>query len=144
MGKTYTAEEIVRHNHSESLWIVIHGSVYDLTNFYRKHPGGEDVLLDLAGKDGTECFNSIGHSFEAITLRDTYKIGEMKRDMNLDGPDREAESESKESVEESQDEDWQAREQYEMEKEEKERKSFVPLIGVMVVIYAFIVYYVWF
>lgn len=86
MSKIYTAEEIARHNHNEDLWLVIHGSVYNLTKFYKEHPGGEEVLLQLAGKNGSKCFDSIGHSDEAIMLRDTFKIGELQEGAELDAP----------------------------------------------------------
>jgi cytochrome b involved in lipid metabolism len=62
MSQKYTAEEIKSHNNSDDLWIVLHGKVYDLTKFLKEHPGGEEVLLNLAGKDGTTCFDDIGHS----------------------------------------------------------------------------------
>lgn len=86
MTTIYMSNEIARHDHDKDLWIVIHGDVYDLTKFYKEHPGGEEVLLKLAGKDGSECFDSIGHSFEAITLRNTFKIGEMEENGILEKP----------------------------------------------------------
>lgn len=30
-----------------------------------QHPGGEEVLLDQAGKDGSESFEDVGHSSDA-------------------------------------------------------------------------------
>jgi cytochrome b involved in lipid metabolism len=73
----YTTEEVAPHNNLQDLWIIIHGNVYDLTLFLPEHPGGEEVLLALAGQDGTECFESIGHSDEAKQLREKFKIGEI-------------------------------------------------------------------
>lgn len=75
MSKTFTAEEVAKHNHAKDLWIVYEKGVYDVTKFLSEHPGGEEVLLNLAGQDATQCFNDIGHSGEAVQLRETYKIG---------------------------------------------------------------------
>ncbi|XP_032675937.1 cytochrome b5-like [Odontomachus brunneus] len=140
MEKIYKAEEIVRNNHSKSLWIVIHGSVYNLTEFCKEHPGGEEVLLELAGKDGSKCFDSIGHSVEAIRLRDCLKIGEMEKGAILEEP--EAKPVTKASIDQSKLDDQRQKQDEEEQKEED--KSFIPLIAAAVVIYAFIVYYIWF
>lgn len=73
----YTIDEVALHNNYQDLWVIIHGNVYNLTSFFTEHPGGEEVLLALAGQDGTECFDSIGHSDEAKLLREKFKIGEV-------------------------------------------------------------------
>ena len=36
---------------------MINGSIYDITPFVDEHPGGEEVLLDVAGQDATEAFD---------------------------------------------------------------------------------------
>ena len=61
--KIYSLDEIAKHNDASSLWIVLNDKVYDVTEFADEHPGGGDVLLDVAGrKDATESFNDVGHS----------------------------------------------------------------------------------
>lgn len=62
MTQQYTVEEVKRHNEAGNLWLVLHGNVYDLTQFLKEHPGGEEVLINLGGQDGTHCFEDIGHS----------------------------------------------------------------------------------
>jgi hypothetical protein len=42
-----------------------------------KHPGGEEVLLEQAGKEATEHFEDVGHSTDARDLMKKYKIGEL-------------------------------------------------------------------
>ncbi|KFM74691.1 Cytochrome b5, partial [Stegodyphus mimosarum] len=75
--KTYTLEEIAEHNNKKSVWILIHSNVYDVTKFLEEHPGGEEVLLEQAGKHATEAFEDIGHSTDARELMKQYKIGEL-------------------------------------------------------------------
>jgi L-lactate dehydrogenase (cytochrome) len=44
---------------ADDLWIVIHGKVYDLTNFLPEHPGGPRIILKYAGQDATDAFDPI-------------------------------------------------------------------------------------
>ncbi|KAB0389248.1 hypothetical protein E2I00_005614 [Balaenoptera physalus] len=47
--KYYTVEEIQKHNHSKSTWLILHYKVYDLSKCLEEHPGGEEVLREQAG-----------------------------------------------------------------------------------------------
>lgn len=77
-GKIYTMEEVAQHNSvSAGVWVVINGCVYDVTQFVDEHPGGEEVLLDNAGKDATSAFTDVGHSNDAIELREGFLIGRV-------------------------------------------------------------------
>uniref|UniRef100_A0A2K5C696 Cytochrome b5 n=1 Tax=Aotus nancymaae TaxID=37293 RepID=A0A2K5C696_AOTNA len=78
--KYYTLEEIQKHNHSKSTWLILHHKVYDLTKFLEEHPGGEEVLREQAGGDATENFEDVGHSTDARELSKTYIIGELHPD----------------------------------------------------------------
>ncbi|NWW47190.1 CYB5B protein, partial [Pedionomus torquatus] len=42
-----------------------------------QHPGGEEVLLEQAGKDATESFEDVGHSTDAREMLKQYYIGEI-------------------------------------------------------------------
>lgn len=44
---------------------------------FSQHPGGEEVLLEQAGKDATEEFEDVGHSSDAREIMQKYKIGEL-------------------------------------------------------------------
>jgi L-lactate dehydrogenase (cytochrome) len=49
--------QVQERNSRDNLWVVIHGSVYDLTAFVNEHPGGSKVILQVAGKDATKEFS---------------------------------------------------------------------------------------
>ena len=50
MSKTISMREVAKHNSADDCWLVIHGKVYDLTDFARTHPGGSKVIQECAGK----------------------------------------------------------------------------------------------
>lgn len=77
MAKKITFDELSKHTTAKSLWIAIHNKVYDVTKFLEEHPGGEEVLLEQAGKYGTEPFEDVGHSTDARELIKQYEIGEL-------------------------------------------------------------------
>lgn len=56
--KIITMAELQSHNSKEDCWTDIGGKVYDLTKFVSQHPGGEDSIAKICGKDGTEVFNA--------------------------------------------------------------------------------------
>ena len=68
---------------NEDVWIVIGNDknggpkVYDVTNYLDDHPGGREVMIDLAGKNADELFEDIGHSHEARKIMQKYMIGEL-------------------------------------------------------------------
>jgi cytochrome b involved in lipid metabolism len=74
----YTLTEVARHNDATSCWTAIAGSVYDVTAFIKKHPGGEKRILNLCGKDGTTTFTDqhAGQSRPENTLA-SYRIGAL-------------------------------------------------------------------
>ncbi|CUM65714.1 uncharacterized protein PRCAT00003362001 [Priceomyces carsonii] len=73
--KEYTFDEIALHNTRDDLWIVYNGKVYDVSPYIDEHPGGEEVILDVAGIDATEAFNDIGHSDDAHDILKGLLIG---------------------------------------------------------------------
>lgn len=54
--------------------------VYDVTKYLDDHPGGAEVLLDVAGADADEFFEDIGHSKEAREELKKHLIGNFKLD----------------------------------------------------------------
>ncbi|OZJ01972.1 hypothetical protein BZG36_04989 [Bifiguratus adelaidae] len=80
--KTLTAADVAGHTTRGDIWVSVHGKVYNVTNFLEEHPGGEEVLLDEAGKDATEAFEDVGHSDEARELLKTFYVADLKVDPN--------------------------------------------------------------
>ncbi|KAG8825220.1 hypothetical protein FRC17_008795 [Serendipita sp. 399] len=60
-------KEVAKHSKEDDLWIVVDTLVYDLSKFYKLHPGGMAVLLDgkIAGQDATTAFFSL-HRTEVL------------------------------------------------------------------------------
>ena len=72
--------EVANHADSNSCWSAIDGSVYDLTDWIGKHPGGATVIKAICGKDGSASFNGqhAGQKRPADFLA-SYKIGELAK-----------------------------------------------------------------
>lgn len=83
--RVYRMEEVKEHNNIKKAWIIIHNKIYDVTKFLDDHPGGEEVLLEQAGKDATESFEDVGHSSDARNLSQEYIIGELHEDDRTGG-----------------------------------------------------------
>jgi len=77
MSRTITLAEVAEHKDRNSCWCVIHNKVYDVTKFLDEHPGGEEVILDVAGQFASDPFEDVGHSEDARELLDQYLIGEL-------------------------------------------------------------------
>ncbi|KAI8629063.1 ferredoxin reductase-like protein [Xylariaceae sp. FL1651] len=74
----YKPKEVAAHNSPADTWMVIHGQVYDVTNYLQDHPGGAEVLVEYAGKDATEAFDNAGHSEDASEIMAKYRVGKLQ------------------------------------------------------------------
>lgn len=75
--KRFTRKEISEKDPKQETVFVINNVVYNVTKFLDEHPGGHEVLVNVAGKDGSEDFDDVGHSFDAKELMRKYVIGEL-------------------------------------------------------------------
>jgi len=80
MGRTtqFTLDEVAKHADKDSCWLVIEGKVYAVEKFLNEHPGGEDVLLETAGRDATREFEDVGHSKSAREQLKEFYIGDVR------------------------------------------------------------------
>ncbi|KAF9433748.1 hypothetical protein BGZ76_009028 [Entomortierella beljakovae] len=83
--KTFSYDDLSAHSSRKSLYLAISGKVYDCTKFIDEHPGGEEVLIDEAGKDATESFDDVGHSDEARDMLTSMYVGDLKDDGSKKG-----------------------------------------------------------
>jgi len=87
-NKTYTLEEVAKHNNEDDCWTVIDGGIYDITSYIPRHPGDSEILR-ACGTDGSSLFNSrktadgeeIGsgtpHSSSARSMLQRYQVGTL-------------------------------------------------------------------
>lgn len=75
-----TMAEIARHSTANDCWMVIGGSVYDLSSF-TNHPGGS-TYVPYCGTDATVAFNTKGgtgssHSGIAVSMLPQFLMGTL-------------------------------------------------------------------
>jgi cytochrome b involved in lipid metabolism len=74
--KTYTMSDVSAHNNKSDCWTAINGGVYNLTTWIGQHPGGEQAILQLCGKDGSAAFNGQhGGMAQQAQILATFRIG---------------------------------------------------------------------
>lgn len=75
------ASEIAIHNNlSQGFWTIINDEVYDLSEFIHLHPGGDTIITNYAGIDGTREFCRVDHHKDTSisAMLNIYKIGAVK------------------------------------------------------------------
>lgn len=78
--KTFMQSQIAEHTLRSSCWSIINGNVYDLTGWIPQHPGGEQAILRLCGKDGSEQYNAQhGGARRPALILGGFKIGILSK-----------------------------------------------------------------
>ncbi|KAK4442095.1 hypothetical protein QBC34DRAFT_456579 [Podospora aff. communis PSN243] len=74
----FDEEEVRRHVHPEiGMYTIINGDVYELTAaMAHLHPGGQQIIHDLAGRDATETFIENHSNWEDL-LKGMTKVGHV-------------------------------------------------------------------
>ncbi|CAM5119869.1 unnamed protein product [Eretmochelys imbricata] len=83
--RRFTWEEIGlrtgRGHPQQERWLVIDRKVYDISQFYRRHPGGARVISSYAGQDATDPFEAF-HIDKGLVRKymSSLQIGELALD----------------------------------------------------------------
>ncbi|KAI9357985.1 acyl-CoA dehydrogenase/oxidase [Zopfochytrium polystomum] len=75
-SKTFSRDDVAKHNKPDDLWCIIDSVVYDLTDFADSHPGSAVVLWAVAGKDATEQFYGL-HRQEVLAKYKRLAVGSI-------------------------------------------------------------------
>ena len=72
--------QVVEHNDTEhGYWMVIDGSVYDVTELLELHPGGRSVLRGYTGMDATQGYMRVHEGrTEVDAMRGMFEIGKLR------------------------------------------------------------------
>ncbi|RLO13363.1 hypothetical protein DYB28_012462 [Aphanomyces astaci] len=78
LKKTFTWQEVAKHNHAGSAWMIVRNKVYDVTSWVDKHPGGAEMVTLHSGREATDTFDSY-HPFSdrAEKVLAKYEIGTL-------------------------------------------------------------------
>jgi len=74
--RSISLEELSEHKEKGDVWIALYGNVYDLSGYVEEHPGGEDALLDVAGTEATETFETV-HNRELLDSMGFAPVGKL-------------------------------------------------------------------
>lgn len=77
----YDISEVARHNNDDDgYWMILDGSVYDLTDFMTQHPGGSRILKGYSGLDASEGFARAHQGrTEIAAMQEIYLLGPVRR-----------------------------------------------------------------
>lgn len=72
-----TWQEFETHkNDKESLWFCVNDKVYDVATWLNRHPGGDHVLINIAGKDATDVVTNF-HPPHVLKMMTAYHVGDI-------------------------------------------------------------------
>lgn len=78
------ASLVAKHSVRADCWMTINNKVYNITNFFGQHPGGDQRLLEYCGKDATTAFEAQGHSAFAHQLLADFFVGNIGASVTSD------------------------------------------------------------
>jgi hypothetical protein len=74
----YTMADVRTHASAASCWSVVNGTVYDLTKWVNRHPGGRARIVGMCGKDATRAYRGEhGNESRPADILAGYKLGKL-------------------------------------------------------------------
>lgn len=75
---SYTKAQVAEKNTRSNCWVIVNESVYSLTDWINKHPGGSGSIASLCGQDATSAFEG-KHGGEArpSSILESYYLGPL-------------------------------------------------------------------
>ncbi|GAA5970113.1 hypothetical protein JCM8115_001245 [Rhodotorula mucilaginosa] len=89
-SRIYLREDVAKHDKPKDCWVIHNNKIYDVSVFLDDHPGGDDLILQYAGKDVTEVMGDPvehSHSDSAYHLLDEYQVGRVGQEEKITNPD---------------------------------------------------------
>lgn len=63
----------------QSCWVSVYGTVYDITTFVDRHPGGSGILMRQCGTEIGDMFDSVGHPKSALKHVEKLMLGVLEK-----------------------------------------------------------------
>ncbi|MBW0562908.1 hypothetical protein O181_102623 [Austropuccinia psidii MF-1] len=76
--RIFLPQDLQNHKLPNDCWVSFQSKVYDISSFLADHPGGQDILLEYAGKDlgqSMQDSNHHLHSQSAYEILEEFQIG---------------------------------------------------------------------
>lgn len=75
-AKFITLDTLKKHNQEGDAWVVVNGTVWDVTGFADCHPGGQSVIQEHFGRDASASYNKVhGPGLIGEFLGDAKRVG---------------------------------------------------------------------
>lgn len=90
-SQQYSWAEVQRRSGPEERWLVINRKIYNISSFYRRHPGGARVISHYSGQDATDAFTAF-HIDKALVSKymSSLQVGELAPDQPSSEPAKNA------------------------------------------------------
>ncbi|GAA5904352.1 hypothetical protein JCM5296_005264 [Sporobolomyces johnsonii] len=89
-NRIYTREDVEAHTSPKDCWVIHNNKIYDVSGFLEDHPGGDDLVLQYAGKDITAVMADPvehSHSDSAYNVLHEYQVGRLVEADLITNPD---------------------------------------------------------